>query len=242
MAYTYPSDYTEVAVERYAGEDNEEYGGFLDMLARMFSFDKDLNEAKRAKKQAKVQKSEARERQKEARARRRTAQEQTKTIKSEASRERITANQQARAESQRVQQERARKLKEAQRLAQMRVATKQEIAQRKTAREGERRDTAESRREISRVAQSHLLEQTKQDPSRVQMRAAAPIQAAASLNPPTEQVQGSRSLLESLVAPMRNVEECLYGPVLYGAGNRYPNGDEAPLPPPRRVGAEVYGA
>ena len=55
-------------------------------------------------------------------------------------------------------------------------------------------------------------------------------------------VQGSRSLLESLVAPMRNIEESLYGPVLYGAGNRYPNGDEAPLPPPRRVGAEVYGA
>jgi len=55
-------------------------------------------------------------------------------------------------------------------------------------------------------------------------------------------VQGSRSLLESLVAPMRSVEECLYGPVLYGAGNRYPAGDEAPLPPPRRVGAEVYGA
>lgn len=55
-------------------------------------------------------------------------------------------------------------------------------------------------------------------------------------------VQGSRSLLESLVAPMRSVEECLYGPVLYGAGNRYPAGDEAPLPPPRRVGSEVYGA
>lgn len=55
-------------------------------------------------------------------------------------------------------------------------------------------------------------------------------------------VQGSRSLLESLVAPMSSVEDCLYGPVLYGAGNRYPVGSEAPLPPPRRVGAEVYGA
>lgn len=58
----------------------------------------------------------------------------------------------------------------------------------------------------------------------------------------TDVVQGSRSLLESLVAPMSSVEECLYGPVLYGAGNRYPVGSEAPLPPPRRVGAEVYGA
>lgn len=53
---------------------------------------------------------------------------------------------------------------------------------------------------------------------------------------------GEEGLLSSLVADMNDVETSLYGPVLYGAANAYPNGEGAPLPPPRRVGAEVYGA
>lgn len=72
--------------------------------------------------------------------------------------------------------------------------------------------------------------------------------------------RGSMSLLEALVIPstnaegMNDVERAVYGPVLYGAANgrgnvvsgvapdAWPNGDAAPLPPPRRIGAEVYGA
>ena len=58
---------------------------------------------------------------------------------------------------------------------------------------------------------------------------------------------------------MNDVERAVYGPVLYGAANSnsrnsgkaivsgvasdaWPNGNAAPLPPPRRIGAEVYGA
>ena len=72
--------------------------------------------------------------------------------------------------------------------------------------------------------------------------------------------RGSMSLLEALVIPstnaegMNDVERAVYGPVLYGAANgrgnvvsgvasnAWPNGDATPLPPPRRIGAEVYGA
>ena len=46
----------------------------------------------------------------------------------------------------------------------------------------------------------------------------------------------------TLLATMNEAEDAVYGPVLYGAANAYPNGDAPPLPPPRRVGAEVYGA
>lgn len=53
---------------------------------------------------------------------------------------------------------------------------------------------------------------------------------------------GYQTILSSLVAYRRPVEAEIYGPILYGAANAFPEGDEAPLPPPRRVGAEVYGA
>lgn len=46
----------------------------------------------------------------------------------------------------------------------------------------------------------------------------------------------------TLLAAMNEAEDAVYGPVLYGAANAYPDGEGAPLPPPRRVGAEVYGA
>jgi len=52
-------------------------------------------------------------------------------------------------------------------------------------------------------------------------------------------VEGSRS---TLVATMNEAEDAIYGPVFYGAANAYPDGQGSPLPPPRRVGAEVYGA
>lgn len=52
-------------------------------------------------------------------------------------------------------------------------------------------------------------------------------------------VEGSAS---TLVATMNEAEDAIYGPVFYGAANAYPDGQGAPLPPPRRVGAEVYGA
>jgi len=52
-------------------------------------------------------------------------------------------------------------------------------------------------------------------------------------------VEGSAS---TLVATMNEAEDAVYGPVFYGAANAYPDGPDAPLPPPRRVGAEVYGA
>jgi hypothetical protein len=52
-------------------------------------------------------------------------------------------------------------------------------------------------------------------------------------------VEGSAS---TLVATMNEAEDAVYGPVFYGAANTYPDGAGAPLPPPRRVGAEVYGA
>lgn len=52
-------------------------------------------------------------------------------------------------------------------------------------------------------------------------------------------VEGSAS---TLVATMNEAENAVYGPVFYGAANAYPDGSDAPLPPPRRVGAEVYGA
>lgn len=46
----------------------------------------------------------------------------------------------------------------------------------------------------------------------------------------------------TLLATMNEAEDAVYGPVLYGAANAYPDGEGAPLPPPRRVGEEVYGA
>ena len=52
-------------------------------------------------------------------------------------------------------------------------------------------------------------------------------------------VEGSAS---TLVATMNEAENAVYGPVFYGAANAYPDGQGSPLPPPRRVGAEVYGA
>jgi len=52
-------------------------------------------------------------------------------------------------------------------------------------------------------------------------------------------VEGSAS---TLVATMNEAEDAVYGPVFYGAANAYPDGQGSPLPPPRRVGAEVYGA
>ena len=52
-------------------------------------------------------------------------------------------------------------------------------------------------------------------------------------------VEGSAS---TLVATMNEAEDAIYGPVFYGAANAYPDGQGSPLPPPRRVGAEVYGA
>jgi hypothetical protein len=52
-------------------------------------------------------------------------------------------------------------------------------------------------------------------------------------------VRGSAS---TLLATMKEAEDAVYGPVLYGAANAYPNGTDAPLPPPRRLGVEVYGA
>jgi hypothetical protein len=52
-------------------------------------------------------------------------------------------------------------------------------------------------------------------------------------------VRGSAS---TLLATMNEAEDAVYGPVLYGGTNAYPNGTEAPLPPPRRLGVEVYGA
>jgi hypothetical protein len=52
-------------------------------------------------------------------------------------------------------------------------------------------------------------------------------------------VEGSAS---TLVATMNEAEDAVYGPVFYGAANAYPDGPGTPLPPPRRVGAEVYGA
>jgi hypothetical protein len=53
---------------------------------------------------------------------------------------------------------------------------------------------------------------------------------------------GSEDFLASLVAPMTLAEAAVHGPILYGAANAWPNGDDAPLPPPRRLGEEVYGA
>lgn len=46
----------------------------------------------------------------------------------------------------------------------------------------------------------------------------------------------------TLLAAMNEAEDAVYGPVLYGAANAYPDGEGTPLPPPRRVGEEVYGA
>ena len=65
-----------------------------------------------------------------------------------------------------------------------------------------------------------------------------------------EDDSGSLNFLAILTAPstnaegMNDVEQAVYGPVLYGAANTraWPDGDAAPLPPPRRIGAEVYGA
>lgn len=52
-------------------------------------------------------------------------------------------------------------------------------------------------------------------------------------------VRGSAS---TLLATMNEAEDAVYGPVFYGGTNVYPNGTGAPLPPPRRLGVEVYGA
>jgi hypothetical protein len=52
-------------------------------------------------------------------------------------------------------------------------------------------------------------------------------------------VEGSAS---TLIATMNEAEDAVYGPVFYGAANAYPDGSGAPLPPPRRLGVEVYGA
>ena len=183
------------------------FGGLADSLAQAFMFDKPLLEARRvrqlarvtatgAREQARLAKDAARQRAKQARADRQSAQEglkamraETATVKSKASQERLVVTEQARAEAQRVRQERSRKEKEMQRLLQMRVATRQEGAQRQTAREGQRKDTAETRRGVAQSVNEKMLLDAAADPSRVVTKDGAPIQAAAKLNPESESAQ-----------------------------------------------------
>lgn len=172
-------------------ESDAAYGGLLDSLAQAFMFDQQLLEARRERQQAKKSAQTARARKREAREQRKAAVEgkkamraQTATVKSQASQERLVATEQARAEQQRVVQERARKNKEAARLAQMRVATQQEGQQRRTASTGQRRDTAETRRSVAQVSNVQLLTEATADPTRIVTKAGAPIQAAAALSAP----------------------------------------------------------
>lgn len=160
------------------------YGGLLDSLAQAFMYDRQLLEARQARQYARKAAQTARARRREAVEQKRTMRAQTATVQSQASQERRMAREQARAERQRVQQEQARKEEEAQRLAQMQISTKQEAEQRRTARAGQRRDTAETRRSVAQVANTRLLSEATADPSRIVTRAGAPIQAAAALTAP----------------------------------------------------------
>lgn len=165
-------------------EQDPSYGGLLDSLSQAFMYDRQLLEARQARKQARMSAQTARAQRRKAAEERRAMRAQTATVKSQASQERLMAREQARAEQQRVAQERARKEKEAQRLAQMRVATKQEVEQQKTAREGQQRDTAEARRSIAQIVNLKQVQDASADPSRVAMRAGAPIETASSLSAP----------------------------------------------------------
>ena len=171
--------------------DDPAYGGLLDSVAQAFMYDKQIIEARRERQQAKVSAQTVRAQKRGAREQRKIAVEgkkamraQTATVKSQASQERLVATEQARAEQQRVVQERARKNKEAARLAQMRVATPQEGQQRRTASTGQRRDTAETRRSVAQVSNVQLLTEATADPTRIVTKDGAPIQAAAALSAP----------------------------------------------------------
>lgn len=197
-------------------ESDAAYGGLLDSLAQAFMYDRQLLEARRTRQQAKKAAQTARAQRRKAVQERRAMRAQTATVKSQASQERLVAREQARAERQRVVQERARRNKEAQRLAQMRLATQQETEQRRTTRAGQRRDTAETRRSVAQVANTRLLSEATVDPSRIVTRAGAPIQAAAALKaPPPSAASPAPTVVTTLGAEPSRVPEWV-GPVLFG--------------------------
>ena len=222
--------------------DDPAYGGLLDSVSQAFMYDKQLIEARQATQAANISAKTARARKREAREQRKAAVEgkkamraQTATVKSQASQERLVATEQARAEQQRVVQERARKNKEAARLAQMRVATQQEGQQRRTASTGQRRDTAETRRSVAQVSNVQLLTEATADPTRIVTKAGAPIQAAAALSAPAPAPAEAFTMVGAEPEARRFP---ILGYVLVGsiiaamAGAFYVDAQKPPAPPP----------
>ena len=243
--------------------DDPAYGGLLDSVSQAFMYDKQLIEARQATQAANISAKtvrvqrrgerdaarlaagQARAQRKQSVEQKRAMRAQTATVKSQASQERLVATEQARAEQQRVVQERARKNKEAARLAQMRVATQQEGQQRRTASTGQRRDTAETRRSVAQVSNVQLLTEATADPTRIVTKDGAPIQAAAALSAP---IQAAAALSAPAPAPAEAFTMVgaepetrrfpILGYVLVGsiiaamAGAFYVDAHKPPAPPP----------
>ena len=131
------------------------FGGLLDSLAQAVTYDSALLEMRRARQHARVSVQTER-------AKLRATRAETARTKNAARREGVVALEHARAERARGQAE---------------------VNLRRTAQEGQRRETAQARRAVVEIANRRLLDEAQSDPSRIVTRAGAPVRTVATLNP-----------------------------------------------------------